>query len=155
MLDTGASPITSTSARSASLTPSPVTPDISSGVFLAARFSRSFCFFNSSGVDRIDLVQCDDLDLVGELSVIGLELGAHGLVGLAGMLAGRIDQMQQHAAALDMAEEAVAEARAFMRALDQPGNIREHEFAAVGIHDAELRMQRGEGIVGDLRLARR
>src|SRR5713226_3968193 len=47
--DTGASPITATSARSASLTPSPVAPDISSGVFLAARFSRSFCFFNSSG----------------------------------------------------------------------------------------------------------
>ena len=59
--------------------------------------------------------------------------------------------MQQHAAALDMAEEAVAEAGALMRALDQAGNIGQHEFAAVGIHDAELRMQRGEGIVGDLR----
>ena len=31
-------------------TPSPVTAEISSGVFFAARFSRSFCFFNSSGV---------------------------------------------------------------------------------------------------------
>src|ERR1700682_2286929 len=47
--DTGASPITSTSARSASFTPAPVTPEIRSGVFLAARFSRSFCAFNISG----------------------------------------------------------------------------------------------------------
>jgi hypothetical protein len=49
LADTGASPITSTSARSASLTPSPVMPESSSGVFLAARFSRSFCFLSSSG----------------------------------------------------------------------------------------------------------
>src|SRR5215472_11986604 len=102
-------------------------------------------------IDRVDLVQRDDLDLLGELAAIGLELAAHGLVGLAGMLAGRIDQMQQHAAALDVTEEAVAKARAFMRALDQPGNVGQHELAAVGIHHAELRMQRGEGIVRDLR----
>ena len=50
-----------------------------------------------------------------------------------------------------MAEEAVAEAGALMRALDQARNIRQHEFAAIGIHHAELRMQRGERIVGDLR----
>ena len=62
--------------------------------------------------------------------------------------------MQDHAAALGVAEEAVAEADAFMRAFDQPGQIGEHEFALVDAHDAELRMQRGEGIVGDLRLGR-
>ena len=45
------------------------------------------------------------------------------------MLAGAVDQMEQHAAALDMAEEAVAEAGAFVRALDQAGNVGEHEFA--------------------------
>jgi hypothetical protein len=45
------------------------------------------------------------------------------------MLAGAFDQMQQHAAALDMAEEAVAEAVALMRALDQAGNVGEHHLA--------------------------
>jgi hypothetical protein len=70
------------------------------------------------------------------------------------MLAGAVDEMQQDAAALDMAEEAVAETGAFMRALDQAGNVGEHEFAAVDLDDAELRMQRGEGIVGDLRFGR-
>ena len=41
-----------------------------------------------------------------------------------------------------------------MRALDQAGNVGEHEFAAVDVDHAELRMQRGERIVGDLRLGR-
>ena len=60
--------------------------------------------------------------------------------------------MQQDGAALDMAEEAVAEAGAFMRALDQAGDVGEHEFLRVGqADDAELRMQRGERVVGDLR----
>jgi hypothetical protein len=45
----------------------------------------------------------------------------------------------------------VAEAGAFRRALDQAGNVGDDE-AAVGIdaHHAEIRMQGGEGIVGDL-----
>ena len=37
--------------------------------------------------------------------------------------------MQQHLGALDMAEEAVADARAFGRALDQAGDVGEHELA--------------------------
>ena len=48
-----------------------------------------------------------------------------------------------------------AEAGAFMRALDQAGNVGQHEFLFVDIHDAQLRMQGREGIVGDLRLGAR
>ena len=47
------------------------------------------------------------------------------------MLAGAVDQMQQHAAALDVAEEAVAEAGALVRALDQARDVGEHELAVV------------------------
>ena len=57
------------------------------------------------------------------------------------MLAGAVDQMQQHAAALDVTEEAVAEAGALVRAFDQAGDVGEHELAFVDAHDAELRMQ--------------
>src|SRR5882757_1826762 len=103
---------------------------------------------------RVDLVERDDLDLVGELPLIGLEFGSNRLVGLAGMFAGRVDEMQQHAAALDMAQKPVAEAGAFVGALDQTRNIRQHEFTAVRIHDAKLGMQRGEGIIGNLRFGR-
>ena len=42
LVDTGASPITASKARSASGTPSRDTPEIRSGVFFAARFSRAF-----------------------------------------------------------------------------------------------------------------
>ncbi len=104
---------------------------------------------------RVGLVERHDLRLVGEPFAIGVELRPHGLVGLARMLAGAVDQMQQHAAALDMAEEAVAQPRALVRALDQAGNVGEHETAAVDVDHAELRMQRGEGIVRDLRLVPR
>src|SRR6202158_3114074 len=62
--------------------------------------------------------------------------------------------MQQHAAALDMTEKTIAEPGRLMRAFDQAWNVRQHESPPVGIHDAELRMQRSEWIVGDLRLGR-
>lgn len=52
------------------------------------------------------------------------------------MFAAGIDQMQQDAAALDMTKETIAEAKAFMRALDQAGDIGEHEFALIDAHDA-------------------
>ena len=61
----------------------------------------------------------------------------------------------QRAAALDMAEEAVADTGAFMRAFDQARDVGEHEFAALVADDAEIGMQRREGIVGDLRLGGR
>src|SRR5262249_62361860 len=44
--------------------------------------------------------------------------------------------------------------RAFVRALDQPWKVGDHELALVHFDDAELRMQRRKRIVGDLRLRR-
>ena len=49
-----------------------------------------------------------------------------------------------------MAEEAVAEPGALARALDQPRQIGEHELLAMRLDHAELRAQRGEGVIGDL-----
>ncbi len=48
------------------------------------------------------------------------------------VLRGAVDEMDEDAAALDMAEEAGAEAGAGMRALDQAGDVGEHELAATG-----------------------
>lgn len=59
--------------------------------------------------------------------------------------------MQQHTRALDMAEEAVAQPDAVMRAFDKARNVGEDEFRPVDGRNAEVRMQRGEGVVGDLR----
>ena len=63
-----------------------------------------------------------------------------------------IDEVQQHAGALQMLEETDAEARAFRGAFDEPGNVRHHEAALVAARDhAEIRIQRGERIVRDFR----
>ena len=50
-----------------------------------------------------------------------------------------------------MSQETQAEAGPAMRAFDQPGNVGHHEGAkATTIDNAEIRRQRGKGIVGDL-----
>ncbi len=51
-----------------------------------------------------------------------------------------------------MPQKRVAEANVAMRAFDQTGHVTDREPVPVGIfHDADLRMQRGEGIRCDLR----
>ena len=106
-------------------------------------------------IERIRLRKRHDFRFLREALPVGFELRAHGRVGLPGMFRGGVDEVEQHAAAFDMAEEAVAEAMTLMRALDQARNIGEHEFAPVAAHHAEPRMQGGEGVIGDLRLRRR
>jgi hypothetical protein len=46
------------------------------------------------------------------------------------VLAGALDEVEQHPAALDMAEEAVAEAMALVGALDQAGDVGQHKSRA-------------------------
>ena len=60
--------------------------------------------------------------------------------------------MEQHPGALDVPEEAVADSGALGRALDQAGNIGEDEIDLLVADDAELGVERGEGIVADLGL---
>ena len=58
--------------------------------------------------------------------------------------------MDHHRAALDMAEKAGAEAGALAGPLDQPRKIGQHELLVMAAHDAKLRLQGGERVVGDL-----
>src|ERR1700691_1566418 len=51
-----------------------------------------------------------------------------------------------------MTQEPIAKAAAFMRPLDQAGNVSEDELPAVDGHHAKLRLQRCERVIGDLRL---
>ena len=62
--------------------------------------------------------------------------------------------MQQYAAALGVAEEAIAKSDAFMRAFDQSREIGEDKFASIDFDDTELRMQCRKRVVGDLRFGR-
>ena len=120
-----------TSRRSAVSTPSPEAAERTSGVAPAALASAFTAFFRLLLGKRVGLAERNDLRLLSKAAAIGLQLGAHGPVGAGRVLAGDVDQMQQHAAALDMAEEARAEAGALMGALDEAGNVGEHEIVAV------------------------
>jgi hypothetical protein len=58
--------------------------------------------------------------------------------------------MNEHARTLDVAQKAIAETRTLMRPFDQSGNINHHEgLKFVDAHDAQLRFERRERIVGD------
>ena len=85
-------------------------------------------------------------------AVVG-ELLADRLVVRLGLALGRVelDQVDEQAAALDVGEELVAEPGALRRSLDQTGDVGEHDLAVVEVERAEHRLDRGEGIVGDLR----
>src|ERR1700680_2591874 len=66
-----------------------------------------------------------------------------------------IDEMHENRAALDMAEELVAQTMSLMCSLDQSGNVGDDDrLIVIRLDDAEVRDERGEGIVGDLRLRR-
>src|SRR3546814_6172132 len=58
-------------------------------------------------VERVDLVQRDDHRLVDQVGAIGFEFVADDAVAGGDILVIRIDEVEQHAAAFDMAEEAV------------------------------------------------
>jgi len=57
---------------------------------------------------RVSFIQRHDLRFFGEPMSVRFELGPHGRIGVPGMFASSVDQMQQHAAALDMPQESVA-----------------------------------------------
>src|SRR5688572_6033346 len=64
--------------------------------------------------------------------------------------------MDQHLGALDVSQELMPEAVTFVRALDQPRQVGDHEAAVVAEgDDAEVWRERGERIVRDLRPRRR
>ena len=65
-----------------------------------------------------------------------------------------VDDVHQHLGALEMAEETRAEPVPLVRPFDQPGHVGDDERAiAAQPDDAEVRHERGERIVGDLRPA--
>ena len=67
----------------------------------------------------------------------------------------QVEQQQEDPGPLDVAQELVAEAPALAGALDETGDVGHDELdVVVGPHDAEVGLERGERVVGDLRLGR-
>ena len=68
---------------------------------------------------------------------------------------GKVHQHGQHPCPLDVPEELVAEPAALAGSLDEPGDVCDDQLRVVHAHDAEMRLQGREGVVGDLGLGRR
>ena len=84
-----------------------------------------------------------------ELALDHVEVGERVAAGLH---RGHVDDVHERGAALDVAQEVVAEAAALAGALDQAGHVGDGERRCRPARDhAEVRHQRRERVVGDLR----
>ena len=121
-------------------------------------------FFEFVGVGDVGLGGDEDGGLRGEGGVEGFELGGDDLevfdgVGTGGAFdgvggVGDVDEVDEDAGALDVAEELDAEAGAEVGAFDEAGHVGDGEGLLVGrvadLNDAEVGLEGGEGVVGDL-----
>ena len=118
-------------------------------------------FGQLTGFRHVDLAQRDDPRPVGQpASAVRVELGFQR-VEVADRIAARVqrgavEHVDQHAAALDVAQEFQAETLAFAGPGNESGHVSDGVGGVVaGVHDSEIGYERGEGIVGDLGPRRR
>ena len=87
--------------------------------------------------------------------IVGGQFPTHDLEACDRLLGGPfrdIDQVQQKRCAFDMTEELESEPLSFMGALDDSWYVRDGKaFLFPPANDSQIRRQRGEGLVGDLR----
>src|SRR6185437_2099199 len=109
-------------------------------------------------IKRVDL-RCDnELRSRCQILVVRRELAIHSFV-ITDCIAARhrrnIDEMQQQLRALDVSQETIAQTSASVRALNQSGNIGDHESTKVTeIDNTKMRLQSRERIISDLRSRR-
>ena len=115
---------------------------------------RAQLFEQAFVLHDVGLVRDDDLRAGGKVGGILRELCVDGVKVLdrvAALAARHVDDMNEQAAAVDMAQEVVTKARALGCALDDAGDVGHDERnALVDVHDAEVGVERGEVVVCDL-----
>ena len=92
-----------------------------------------------------------------QLGPVGLQLvqqHALLLVRIDAVDRRQVDHHAQHSRTFDVPQEAMAEALAFAGALDETRNVGNHVLGVVVPDHTEIGFQRGERVVGDLRLGR-
>ena len=103
--------------------------------------------------DEVALV-CDDYLRTGrQIGAVLGKLGVYGVKvrnGVSALAAADVNDMHDEAHPFDVAKEIVSEPRALACALDKPGDIRNNKAVVIHLHDAKIRTDRREMIVGDL-----
>ncbi len=108
-------------------------------------------------VRHVHLVQDDDAGPVAQAAVLpqllldDVEVGGGVTVGLQGR---GVQHVHQHAAPLHVPQELQAQAAALAGAGDETGHVGDGVHGGTGGHHTQVRDQRGERIVRDLRLGR-
>ena len=99
----------------------------------------------------------DDAGAFEQLGLVAAELAQQDAQLVRRLVHGQrieIDQDDEDAGPLDVAQKAIAQALASRRALDQSGDVGHHELGTVALsphaHHPEMRFERGERVVGDL-----
>src|SRR6516225_1908362 len=91
-------------------------------------------------VERVDLVEPDDLSLLGQPVAVTGEFFTDHAIGAGDIVDSAIHQVKNHAAAFDMAEEAGTDAGTAARAFDQPGEVGQDKLIIMQSNDTELRL---------------
>ena len=104
---------------------------------------------------KIDLVQRDELRTQSQAAPVALELGVDGRDVLERIGSRCVDHVNEKPRALDVPQELLAEAKTAARPLDEPGDVGDDELAIVEPRDAQIRNERREWIVRDLRSSAR
>src|ERR1017187_505556 len=124
--------------------------------------------FELVGIDAVDLGGENDHGLLGQRLLTAAvpeagqflidDLEVFNRFGAAGCI-GHVDEMDEQASALNMAQKLDAEARPQVRALDEPRHVGNNEGLEVGLlahsDNAQIGLESGERIVGNLGLGGR
>ena len=106
---------------------------------------------------QVDLVEHDEHRLLEERRVVRLELVADDAVVPVRVAIRAVDDVDEDPRPLDVAQEGVAEARALARALDQARDVGDRRpplvVSSPRSSTPEVRLERRERVVGDLRRA--
>ena len=107
---------------------------------------------------EVGLGEREDARQLGQPRVVLGQLALdHAVVGerVGAVERRQVEHVHEQPRALDVGEEVVPEAGALVGALDQAGDVGDHELAVVALERAEHRLQRGERVGADLRLRAR
>ena len=103
-------------------------------------------------VGDVHLVEGDELGFVADFLVKEENFVADGVVLLQDVLAGAVEDVHEHARALDVAQKLEAEADALAGALEQARDVGEDHALEIALDDAEVGNDGSEGVVRDLGL---
>ena len=106
-------------------------------------------------LDQVRFGPDDERTSLGEVGIVGAEFLAK-CVQIVGRIRGRkIDDQDECSTTRDVSQEPMAEPLASVRALDQPGDVGDHEPFPARLRDPQVGRQRRERVVGDLGPGRR